>query len=136
MPVLGLRFRSLEAKREQGGAPSQIKVNSVPKITGVRESNAHMLKQKTLSVDFDFVTEYSPNIGIIKMSGEVFYITDKNQEILKMWESKKELPEDIRIEILNHLFRTCLVRISNLADDLQLPPPMSIPRVKPKVEGK
>lgn len=135
MTVLGMRYRSLEARREQGGA-AQIKVNSVPKITGVRETNVPMLKQKALSVDFDFVTEYDPKIGTIKLTGEIFYLTDRNAQIMKAWKSKKELPEDMRIEILNHLFRSCLVRIANLADDLQLPPPIGIPRVKPKAEGK
>jgi hypothetical protein len=136
MTVLGMRFRSLEARREQGGTTPQIKVNSVPKITDVRETNVPMLKQKALSVDFNFVTEYEPKIGSITLAGEIFYITDRNAQIMKSWKSKKELPEDMRIEILNHLFRTCLVRISNLADDLQLPPPISIPRVRPKAEGK
>ena len=132
MTVLGIRFKSLEAKREGGKVTPQIKVNSVPKITGVKETNMPMFNKKALSVDFDFVTEYSPKIGTITMSGEVFYVTDKNKEALKKWDSDKTLPEDMRIDILNHLFRACLLKIANLADDLQLPPPMAIPRVKPK----
>ena len=136
MAVLGIRFRSLEAKREGGKVSPQIKVNSVPKITGVKETNMPMFDKKALSVDFDFVTEYAPNIGTITMSGEVFYVTDKNADVLKKWKSDKELPEDMRIEILNHLFRACLLKIANMADDLQLPPPMAIPRVKPKEKGK
>ena len=132
MTVLGIRFKSLEAKREGGKVTPQIKVNSVPKITGVKETNMPMFNKKALSVDFDFVTEYRPKIGTITMSGEVFYVTDKNKEALKKWDSDKTLPEDMRIDILNHLFRACLLKIANLADDLQLPPPMAIPRVKPK----
>lgn len=132
MTVLGIRFKSLEAKREEGKVTPQIKVNSVPKITGVKETNMPMFNKKALSVDFDFVTEYSPKIGTITMSGEVFYVTNKNKEALKKWDSDKTLPEDMRIDILNHLFRACLLKIANLADDLQLPPPMAIPRVKPK----
>jgi hypothetical protein len=136
MSVLGIRFRSLEAKREGGKVTPQIKVNSVPKITGVRETNMPMFEKKALSVDFEFLTEYNPNIGSITMSGEVFYVTDKNAQILKLWKSKKELPEEMRIEILNHLFRACLLKIANMADDLQLPPPMAIPRVRSKESGK
>jgi hypothetical protein len=40
----------------------------------------------------------------------------------------------MNVEVLNHLFRQCLLKISNLADDLQLPPPIQLPRVKPKGE--
>jgi hypothetical protein len=135
MSVLGMRFRSLEARREQGGA-AQIRVNSVPKITGVKETSIPMLKQKALSVEFDFVTEYDPKIGTIRLSGELYYVAEGHARILKAWKSKKELPEDMRIEVLNHLFRTCLTRIVSLADDLQLPPPMAIPRVRPKAGAK
>jgi hypothetical protein len=136
MPVLGIRIRGLEAKRESGRATSQIRVNSVPKITDVKETNVPMLNKKALSVDFDFLTEYSPSIGNIKMNGEVIYLADENAKILKGWKSKKELPEKIRVEVLNHLFRACLLKIANIADDLQLPPPIGIPRVKPKAAEK
>ena len=136
MTVIGVRFRSLEARREKAQASPQIKVNSVPKITGVRETSAPMFKEKALSVDFDFVTEYDPNIGSIRMSGEVIYASEGSTQIVKKWKSKKELPEDMRVQILNHLFRACLLKIAILADDLQLPPPMAIPRVKAKESGK
>jgi hypothetical protein len=107
MPILGLRFKAIE-----------------------------VIQQKALSVEFDFVSEYTPNIGSIKLTGEVFYLSDKGPQIVKTWKAKKDLPEDMRVEILNHLFRVCIVRISNLADDLQLPPPMAIPRVRPKADAK
>ena len=132
MTVIGIRFRSLEAKRDKGKVTPQIKVNSVPKITGVREASLPMFDKKALSVDFDFVTDYDPQIGTIRISGEVYYMAEKNADVLKSWKSKKEVPEEMRIVILNHLFRACLIKIANMADDLQLPPPMAIPRVKPK----
>ena len=132
MPVVGIKFRAFEGKREQGKVTPQIKVNSVPKITGAKEEDLPMLGKKALSVDFEFVTVYDPDIGTIKMFGEVYYVTDDNKKVLKAWKDKKDLPENIRVDILNHLFRACLLKIANMADDLQLPPPMAIPRVKPK----
>ncbi len=132
MSVIGIRFRSFEARREQGKVTPQIKVNSVPKITDVKETNLPMFDKKALSVGFDFVTQYDPNIGNIKLSGEVYYLAKDNTVVIKSWKDKKAVPEDIRIDVLNHLFRACLLKIANLADDLQLPPPMAIPRVKPK----
>ena len=132
MSVIGIKFRSFEAKRGEGKITPQIKVNSIPKITDVRETNLPMFDKKALSLEFDFVTDYDPNIGSIKLSGEVYCITEDNKSVLKSWKDKKTVPEDIRINVLNHLFRACLLKIANLADDLQLPPPMAIPRVKPK----
>ena len=132
MTIIGLRIRSLEARREKAQPSAQIKVNSVPRITDVTETSMPMMKQKALSVGFEFVTEYDPNIGSIRMSGDIIYLAENSVQILRKWKSKKELPEAMRIEILNHLFRACLVKIANMADDLQLPPPIGIPRVKAK----
>ena len=132
MAILGMRFNSLEARREKGKITHQIKVRPVPKVTGVKETDIPMLGKKALSLEFEFVAEYDPNIGNIKMSGEIFYITDNNDAVIKKWKSDKELSEDVKIEVHNHLYRTCLVKVVNLADDLQLPPPMPIPRLRPK----
>ncbi len=132
MSVIGIRFQSFEAKRETGKASQQIKVNSVPKITGVEEKDLPMFDKKALAISFDFVTSYAPNVGSIRLSGEVYYVTEDGKKVVKDWKSSKTVPEDIRVEVINHLFRACLLKIANMADDLQLPPPMAIPRVKPK----
>lgn len=134
MPIIGFKFESMEAKRNKAATGGEIKINSMPRITSVKEVNIPTLSKKALGLGFDFVTRYDPQIGEIKISGEVLYLSDKNAQILKKWRDKKILPEDMNVEVLNHLFRQCLLKISNLADDLQLPPPIQLPRVKPKGE--
>jgi hypothetical protein len=88
--------------------------------------------KKALSLEFEFTTKYNPDIGEIKMSGEVIYLSDKNAKVIKDWKAKKSLPENMNLEVLNYLFRACLIKISVLADDLQLPPAVQLPRVRPK----
>ena len=134
MPIVGFKFESMEARRNKAAAGGEIKINSTPKITSVKEINIPTLKKKALSLGFEFLTNYEPGIGEIKISGEVLYLTDRNAQILKKWKGKKVLPEKMNVEVLNHLFRQCLLKISNLADDLQLPPPIQLPRVRPKGE--
>lgn len=130
MPVIGLTFNLMEAKR--GGAPAgEIKVNSTPRIVTMKEVNVATLKKKALSLGFEFVTSYNPDIGQIKIGGELLYLADKNAAILKQWKKKKRLPEKVSVEVLNHLFRRCLLKIANIAEDLQLPPPLQMPRVRP-----
>jgi hypothetical protein len=64
------------------------------------------------------------------------YLADKNKAIVDEWEKNKRLPETVSLEVLNYLFRHCLLKASNLADDLQLPPPMPMPRITPKTGSK
>ncbi len=132
MPIIGMNFRSMEAKRTKGESKGEIKVNSTPKITDMKEINIASLNKKALSMSFEFSTKYDPQIAEIKIGGEIVYLAEKNGPILNQWKKKKSLPENVSVEILNHLFRRCLLKIAYMADDLQLPPPVQIPRVKPK----
>ncbi len=131
MPIIGMNFKSMEAKREKKGAGGEIKVNSTPKITGMKEMNIASLNKKALNMSFEFLTKYDPDIAEIRIGGEIVYLAEKNGPILNQWKKKKSLPENVSVEVLNHLFRRCLLKIAYMADDLQLPPPVQIPRVKP-----
>ena len=131
MPIIGLTFKSMSAKRDKGLVKGEIKVNSTPKITGVREVNVANLGKKAIGIDFEFVTKYNPDLGEARIEGEIVYMAEKNASILSQWKKKKSLPENVSLEVLNHIFRRCLVKIAILADDLQLPPPVQMPRVRP-----
>lgn len=133
MPVIGFSFRSMEAKRKKETSSAEIKINSTPTVTDIREINVPTLgNKKALTFDFEFITQYDPDIAEIKIGGNVIYLSEKNSAILRQWKSKKKIPEDVSIEVLSHLFRRCLIRAANIADDLQLPPPLPMPRVVPR----
>jgi len=136
MPIVGFRFTSMEGKKneEPSSSKGEIKVNSTPKITEVKEANVPTFKEKALSIKFEFVTNYDPNLAEIKVAGDILYVAKDNQGVLKQWKKDKKLPDEVNIDILNNLFRRCLIKISIIADDLQLPPPLQMPRVKAKSE--
>ena len=134
MPIIGFKLDSMEAKRDKASFGGEVKINSVPKITGVKEITVPNLNKKALGMGFEFLTTHDPGIGKVNVKGEVLYLTDKNAQILKKWKSKKVLPDDVNMEVLNHLFRQCLLKIANLADDLQMPPPIQIPSLRRKGE--
>jgi len=132
MPIIGLTFNSMEAKRGKGAARGEIKVNSTPKINEVKEVTVATLNKKALDLSFEFVTKYDPDVAEIKIGGDLIFLAKSNAPVLKEWKKDKRLPETVSVEVLNHLFRRCLLKIANMADDLQLPPPIQIPRVRPK----
>jgi hypothetical protein len=132
MPVIGLNFTRLEASRSEGPVKGEIKVNSTPKIVEVKEITVQNLNKKALSMSFEFTTHYSPGMGEIKLEGNLLFLASRTPAILKKWNKDKSLPEDVSVAVLNHLFRRCLIKISAIADDLQLPPPVQLPVVKPR----
>ncbi len=139
MPIVGFRFTSLEGKRlEDTKTETQIKVNSTPRVTMLKEVDIPTFRDKALSLDFEFTTTYEPKLAEIKIKGNILYLSKDNESVLKSWKKDKKLPDEMNIEILNNLFRKCLVKISSIAEDLQLPPPLQMPRVRVKddTEGK
>jgi hypothetical protein len=138
MPIIGMKLDSMEGKRGSLPQTGEIKVNSTPRIIEVKQIDLPSINKKALALIFEFSTSYSPDIGDIKINGELLYTSESLPKILKQWQSKKMLPEEVNIEVLNHLFRSCLLKVANMADDLQLPPPLAMPRVAAKqksVEG-
>ncbi|MBI4181749.1 MAG: hypothetical protein HY520_02170 [Candidatus Aenigmarchaeota archaeon] len=136
MPIIGLNFTAVQATRSNKPVSGEIKVNSTPTITAVKEITMRSLKDKAITMEFEFATDYQPDIGEIKLGGNIVFIADNNKDVLDQWGKEKTLPEDVSVEILNHLFRRCLVKIATLAEDLQLPPPLDIPRVVKKAAAE
>ena len=132
MAIIGLSFKAIEGKKGEEDVRAEIKVNSVPRINSLKEIMVPTLQKKVISMDFEFVTYYDPKVGEIKIGGELLYLTDKMKELIDKWEKEKKLPEKSSLEVLNYLFRRCLLKVSNIAEDLQLPPPIPLPKIKAK----
>jgi hypothetical protein len=132
MPIIGLGFSAFEARKEGGSVREEVKVNSAPRIMDVKEVSVPNLSKKALSIDFEFMTRYDPDFASITIKGSIMYLADSNKAILGEWKKDKRLPEKVSLEVLNYLFRRCLLKASLLAEDLQLPPPMPMPRITPK----
>lgn len=134
MPVIGLKLDSIDAKRNKDTFGGELKINSTPKIVSVKEIDVNAIGKKALALGFEFGADYMPDIAHIKINGEVIYVSKKSAEILKKWKKDKKVPEEVGIEVLNHLFRHCLLKVATIAEDLQLPPPLNFPVVRPKTE--
>ena len=135
MPVIGHSIRSLNAGRKSLIA-NKIDINSTPKIKDVKEKKITVPgvtdKQSVLTVDFEFETTYKPDIGNIKINGDLMYTGDDNKKVLKEWEKNKKLPAEADIEIKNFLLRKCLLLGVTISQEMQLPPPLVIPSLKAK----
>ena len=146
MPIVGMRIVSIEGKRGKPSDSPNININSMPKVTDVREIDLSDFDRKALALNFNLSTTYEPAtpnqpkkekeppVGRIMMAGELVYLPENAQDVIKHWESSKNLPEKIRVEVINHLFRSCLLRMANIAEELQLPLPLTLPRIEPKAE--
>lgn len=130
MPVVGMIIKNINAKRVEeisGG----VRVNNSTNLKEVKEQNLPAINKKGLSVSFDFKAKYENEkkkpIADITISGNVFYIDNNQNKILKTWKKDKKLPDDVNIQIINAVLRRCLTKSIELSEDLQLPPPIPLP---------
>lgn len=131
MPVIGLSFNSIVGKKNKISVKGQVQVNSTPRIIDIKEITVPTLNKKALSISFEFTTKYDPDIAEVKIGGDILYLHKNAAAFLKAWKKDKKLPQDATMEVMNHLFRKCLLKISLISEDLQLPPPLQFPRIKP-----
>lgn len=135
MPIVGFQIKSI--RMDRGEIPKgRIDINSTPSITSVRKSEVGFSnKEDALNIGFEFVTRYEPNIGEMKIVGNILYLGKDIKEVIKNWRKEKKLPREIDAEVRNFLFRKCMTIGINLSEEMQLPPPLMFPRVVVK-EGE
>lgn len=131
--MIGHSIKSLNAGRKSLVA-NKININSTPTIKDVKEKKISVTgvtdKQSVLSVGFEFETTYKPDIGSIKINGEIIYTGEDNKKLLKEWEKNKKLPAEADVEIKNFLLKKCLLLGVTISQEMQLPPPLVIPSLK------
>lgn len=131
--IVGINLTSVEASlNPDSKTNSGVTVNSTPKIVDVVPAEIFGLKD-VIAVKFEFVTDYTPDVGSISLQGTLIYQGANSQKILKQWKDKTALESSFAIEILNAIFHKCMTKAVILADDVRLPPPMQFPIVR---EGK
>jgi len=135
MPVVGMNIKNINAKKNEE-AVGTVRVNSDTNLKEMREQDLPALKTKGLAIEFEFKTEYTnekkEKIAEITVGGDVLFIDEKYERILKGWKKDKKLPDDIDVEIINAILRKNIVRALTLSDELQLPAPVAIPFVRKK----
>ncbi len=134
MPVIGMSFSSIEAK-VKSQKKGKIEVSSTPIIKNIEKKKVEPIGE-VASIEFEFKTTYNPGIAQISLKGEILLQERDINKLIKQWKDKKKLPAEIAVPVLNVIFRRCLKRAIDLADDLQLPPPIQFPVVKAKEDSK
>jgi hypothetical protein len=121
-------FRNLDARRV-GPLKAQVNVNinNNSTIVAVSRQGAKM------NVGFAFTSTYEPNMGVIRMEGDL-EVEDSPENIERAmveWEASERtrLPKEMAETVHNVILSNCIVEASMLARDVKLPSPIPMPQV-------
>ena len=138
MPVVGLNIKTINAWKNQE-ITGPVKVNNTTNFTDVKEHKMDAIDKKGLSITFSFKTEYNienskKSVAEIEINGDVLFIDEGHEALLKSWKKDKRLPDEINLQVINTILRKCVTRALDLSEELSLPPPVALPFAQKKQE--
>jgi hypothetical protein len=129
MPIVGFYVKNISAQK-RNPPKDRVDINTTVNILSLEETSVGIKnKEKALDVSFEFFTKYEPNVGEIRLEGHAMYIGNKVNEALKTWRKEKKVLPEVDVEVKNFLFRKCMTIEINIAENMNLPPPLMFPTV-------
>jgi len=141
MPIVGFNFSKILAEKKNLIKPdTQMKINSKLGITNIAEEKLPTGKSKSdgLKLDFEFLLDYQPDIALIEIMGFIYYLDEpsKIKEIAKNYAKDKSIPVEIKQQILNTIILKSTIRALSLEQEINIPPHLPFPSVKPAEKPK
>lgn len=131
MAVIGFSFTKMLVEKKSP-VKGKISINNNVGITGVEETKLDInTDKKSLRLTFEFTSSYEPAVAQILLQGEVIYLIDKNkaEATVANWKKNKKLDKEVMSQVLNNVLAKCNVEALILSKDMNLPPPMPLPKV-------
>ena len=133
--IIATNFTKILVEKKSA-AKGKLSISNNVSIDNVEQTEIAIsaAKQKALKFIFEFKSKYEPNIGEIVLNGELVFIEkpDKLKEITDSWKKDKKVPKEVMASILNNILAKCNVEALILSREINLPPPVQLPRVTVK----
>ena len=135
MTIVGLQFDKIVVDRtDVPTGKMSVKNNIVIKDIDKKDFSTNKMKQFVLLFKFEYVAEYEPKIAKITLNGTTTWLDQeaKIDEIAKGWKKDKKIPKDVMTPLLNNILNRCNIEALILAREVNLPPPIQLPRITVK----
>ncbi len=141
--IIGFSFNKINMEK-RNPVTGKVDINNNAFVKDVEESDFSLgkHKQKGLTFTFQFTSKYEPDIGDLLFEGEILYLADPkvHEEIVKnLKKDKKEhnskesiqsIPNAVMAEVIDAVLTRSNIEALILSRDLNLPPPVPLPKVK------
>ena len=136
MPIVGFNLTKLNAvKKNQITKSTKLEIKAKLGIKDVNEEELPIgkVKNKGLKFTFEYHLNYEPDIANIEIEGYIYYLEDQKtiEEITKYWKDKKDVPTEIKQQILNTVVLKATIKALSLEQEINIPPHIPFPTVQP-----
>jgi hypothetical protein len=133
MVIVGFNFKIINAEKK-GAYTGKININNNVSVKALEESplSVSSQKQSTINFVFEYTSSYEPNVAFLQLTGELSWLdnSERINEIMDEWKKTKKLPKDIMPAVLNNILARCNIEAIILSKELNLPPPIPLPKVE------
>lgn len=129
MRVLGFNFTKVHASRKDKWEKNE-KINTNIELSDVEKDSISILKQnEIIKVKFSYKISYEPNNAEVIFEGNIILDLDEalSKEMIKDWK-KKDMPEKIKMPLLNLVMTKCNIKALELEEQLSIPFHLKLPR--------
>jgi len=131
--IVGFNFNKVNVERKEA-AKGKISISNNVAIKDIEQKELPFGKEKqnALKFTFEFTSKYEPEIGAIVLGGDVLFVDDakKIKEILDSWKKDKKISKEVMTSVLNNVLTRCNIQALILSQEVNLPPPVPLPKVK------
>lgn len=132
MSVVGIQFNKIVIEKKSP-AKGKVNVNNNVAIQNVEKTDLTFgtSKQNAIRFDFEFKVQYDPGVAEMQFLGNLTYFEKAEviDEVIKAWKKDKKVPKEIMTPVLNSVLAKCNVEALVLSREVNLPPPMPMPKV-------
>ncbi len=124
MTIKDFELKAIDAERysKKGKKKKNIKINHNSSVTKIDK-----IDSKTNQIDFRFTANYS-GMGVIKIEGSLKLIGE-HPDLADNWRNKNKMPNEVAKKIHTTVINKCIPQSVTIAKDLNLPPPIPLPKV-------
>lgn len=139
MAIVGFNFTKMRVERTEApkgklGVKHNVGIKNVEKADfSLGKSN-----QGGVRFHFEFNINYEPNVGSMLLEGELVDILPEKEakKLIERWKKEKIIEPKRMENLLNTIYTKCNVQALILSKDINLPPPIKIPRINVKINEK
>ncbi len=133
MPIVGFGLTRIIAEKLDA-IKGKVDIRNNVSVKDIKPSDIALGKDKNNAVKFvfEFTSHYEPAIGKILFEGEVLFMDEspKIKELLDSWKKEKKVTQEVMASVLNSILNKCNVQALILSQDINLPPPIPLPKVQ------